>query len=105
MLSDLKVIELASVLAGPGVGQFLAELGADVVKVENLRTGGDVTRSWRLPGEAGDDRSAYFCSVNWGKRSVTLDLTKIEDRQICHKLVSTADVVIASFKPGDAEKL
>ncbi len=105
MLSDLKVIELASVLAGPGVGQFLAELGADVVKVENPRTGGDVTRSWRLPGEAGDDRSAYFCSVNWGKRSVTLDLTKIEDRQICHKLVSTADVVIASFKPGDAEKL
>ncbi|HLT73597.1 MAG TPA: CaiB/BaiF CoA-transferase family protein [Ohtaekwangia sp.] len=105
MLSDLKVIELASVLAGPGVGQFLAELGADVIKIENPRTGGDVTRSWRIPGEAGDDRSAYFCSVNWGKRSVALDLTTTRDREICYKLVRTADVVIASFKPGDAEKL
>ncbi len=105
MLNDLKVIELASVLAGPSVGQFLAELGADVIKIENPRTGGDVTRSWRTKNEAGDDRSAYFCAVNWGKRSVALDLTKSGDRAICHKLVSGADVVITSFKPGDAEKL
>ncbi len=105
MLNNLKVIELASVLAGPGVGQFMAELGAEVIKIENPRTGGDVTRSWRVPGEVGDDRSAYFCAVNWGKRSVALDLTNSNDQAICHRLIRTADVVIASFKPGDAEKL
>ena len=47
MLEGLKVLELASVLAGPGVGQFFAELGAEVIKVENLKTGGDVTRPWK----------------------------------------------------------
>ena len=64
MLSNLKVIELASVLAGPSVGQFFAELGADVIKIENLKTQGDVTRSWKGSGEQTDERSAYFCSVN-----------------------------------------
>ena len=68
MFEDLKVLELASVLAGPGVGQFFAELGATVIKVENPKTGGDVTRSWKAAGEQTDDRSAYFCSVNWGKQ-------------------------------------
>ena len=65
---ELIVLELASVLAGPGVGQFFAELGAEVIKVENLRTSGDVTRSWKLKDEKTDDRSAYFCSANWGKQ-------------------------------------
>ena len=105
MLKDLKVIELASVLAGPSVGQFLAELGADVIKVENLRTGGDVTRSWKSSQEQTDDRSAYFSAVNWGKRSVALDLTKQEGRDIVYKLIRTADIVIASYKPGDGSKL
>jgi len=105
MFSDLKVLELASVLAGPSVGQFFAELGAEVIKVENPATGGDVTRTWKLAGERTDDRSAYFCSVNWGKRSVTLDLTLEQDRASVYELASKADIVIASYKPGDAEKL
>ncbi len=105
MFSDLKVLELASVLAGPSVGQFFAELGAEVIKVENPATGGDVTRSWKLAGEQTDDRSAYFCSVNWGKKSVALDLGNSHDRDVVYKLVKQSDIVIASYKPGDAEKL
>jgi crotonobetainyl-CoA:carnitine CoA-transferase CaiB-like acyl-CoA transferase len=105
MLKDLKVIELASVLAGPSVGQFFAELGAEVIKIENPKTGGDVTRSWKGAGEQTDDRSAYFCSVNWGKKSVAVDLYTNEGKQGVQKLAATADIVIASYKPGDAEKL
>lgn len=105
IFKDLKVLELASVLAGPGVGQFFAELGADVIKVENLRTGGDITRSWKVSGEQTDDRSSYFCSVNWGKKSVALDLNSTAGKEIVQKLASRSDVVIASYKPGDAQKL
>lgn len=105
LMKDFKVLELASVLAGPGVGQFFAELGASVIKVENLATGGDVTRSWKVAGEQTDDRSAYFCSVNWGKRSVALDLNTPDARRVVHTLASKADLVIATYKPGDAEKL
>jgi crotonobetainyl-CoA:carnitine CoA-transferase CaiB-like acyl-CoA transferase len=103
--NKLKVIELASVLAGPAVGQFFAELGAAVIKIENEKSGGDVTRTWRSPGEKTDDRSAYFSCVNWGKKSVALDLMAASDRQKLYSLASGADIVIASFKPGDAEKL
>ncbi|MBT1686879.1 CaiB/BaiF CoA transferase family protein [Dawidia soli] len=104
MFSDLKIVELASVLAGPSVGQFFAELGAAVVKVENPRQGGDVTRTWKAAGEQTDDRSAYFCSANWGKQSIALDLTQAHDRQAADTLLREADMVIASYKPGDAEK-
>src|SRR5688500_5541385 len=97
--SGVNVLELASVLAGPGAGQFFAELGANVIKVENLKTGGDVTRTWKSSGEMTDDRSAYFCSVNWGKRSIAIDLTKTEGQQIVHDLAKKAAIVIASFKP------
>jgi crotonobetainyl-CoA:carnitine CoA-transferase CaiB-like acyl-CoA transferase len=105
MLNHLKVVELASVLAGPAVGQFFAELGAEVIKVENLNTGGDVTRSWKSKDENTDDRSAYFCCCNWGKKSVALDLNAQSGKQIVHQLIKEADIVIASYKPGDAEKL
>ena len=105
MLIQLKVLELASVLAGPSVGQFFAELGAEVIKVENLKTGGDITRTWKGAGEQTDDRSAYFCSVNWGKKSVAIDLSSVEGKAIVQKLASKSDIVIASYKPGDAEKL
>lgn len=104
MFTGLKVLELASVLAGPSVGQFFAELGAEVIKVENPE-GGDVTRSWKATGESTDDRSAYFCCCNWGKKSVTLDLRSNDDRTKLYKLATRADVIIASYKPGDAEKL
>jgi len=102
---DLIVLELASVLAGPGVGQFFAELGATVIKIENIRTGGDVTRTWKSAREKTDDRSAYFCAVNWGKQSVALDLTSPEGREIVSRLSRQSHLVIASFKPGDAIKL
>jgi crotonobetainyl-CoA:carnitine CoA-transferase CaiB-like acyl-CoA transferase len=105
IFQNLKVVELSSVLAGPGVGQFFAELGATVIKVENSKVGGDVTRSWKLPGDRNDDRSAYFCSVNWGKKSVSVDLTTTSGLSIVHKFIRQADIVITSYKPGDAEKL
>src|SRR5262245_10855743 len=105
MFSDLKVLELASVLAGPSVGQFFAELGAEVIKVENPATGGDVTRSWKVAQEKTDDRSAYFCAANWGKKSIVLDLVNEKDREVVYALARQSDIVIASYKPGDAEKL
>ncbi len=103
---QLKVIELASVLAGPAVGMFFAELGAEVIKIENKRSNGDVTRQWKLPSEPSNTAiSAYYCSVNWGKKSLFLDLRQAADRKQVYELVKTADVVIANFKTGDAEKL
>lgn len=106
MFSNLKVIELASVLAGPAVGMFFTELGATVIKVENLRTSGDVTRSWKLPTENPETTvSAYFSSINWGKKSIAIDLREASGQAIVHQLVQQADVVISSFLPGSAEKL
>jgi len=105
MFENLKVLELASVLAGPGVGQFFAELGATVIKVENPKTAGDVTRSWKVSGERTDDRSAYFCAVNWGKKSIAIGLDTDEGREIVYQLVQKSDIVIASYKPGDAAKI
>ncbi len=105
MFTGLKVVELASVLAGPGVGQFFAELGAEVIKVENLKTGGDVTRTWRGKHEDTLTNSAYFTSVNWGKKSLAVDLSRPEGKAIVQQLSGMADIVIASYKPGDAEKL
>ena len=104
-MKDIRVLELASVLAGPSVGQFFAELGAEVIKVENLRTGGDVTRSWRAAGESAGDVSAYFSCCNWGKKSVAIDLTTPSGLEVVQRLASTSDIVIASYKSGDAEKL
>lgn len=100
-----KLIELANVLAGPSVGQFFAELGAEVIKVEHPATKGDVTRKWKLPTEKEEELSAYFSSVNWGKRSVLLDVRKKADQAKLYDLVKEADLVVASYKPGDAEKL
>ena len=105
MFKDLRVLELASVLAGPSVGQFFAELGAEVIKVENLKSGGDVTRSWKIAGEKEGHLSAYFCSCNWGKKSVAVDLSTKKGRKIVQKLALKSDVVIVSYKPGDAQKL
>ncbi len=105
IFSNLKVLELASVLAGPSVGQFFAELGAEVIKVENPKQNGDVTRSWKVKGEKDGENSAYFSCVNWGKKSLTLDISKDEGLQILYKLANWADVVIGSYKPGDDKKL
>ncbi|UPL47939.1 CaiB/BaiF CoA transferase family protein [Hymenobacter sublimis] len=103
-LSGLRVLELASVLAGPQVGQFLAELGAEVLKIE--APAGDVTRTWRTPAEtAATTVSVYFSCANWGKQSRVLDLTTPAGRAEVHRLAVTTDIVLASYKPGDAEKL
>ncbi len=99
-LSGLRVVELAAVLAGPSVGSFLAELGAEVTKVENARTGGDVTRGWRLPGEAPDAPGAYYASANYGKTVRLADLRDAGDRAWLRDAVAAADVVLSSFRPG-----
>ena len=103
--ADLIVIDLSSVLAGPSVGMFFAELGAHVIKVEHP-IHKDVTRSWKLPEEdAASPVSAYFSSVNYGKDYHFLDLTQAKARQDLYQLCSTADIVVLNFKHGDQEKL
>ncbi|GAB3849378.1 CaiB/BaiF CoA-transferase family protein [Hymenobacter terrigena] len=108
--AHLRILELASVLAGPQVGQFFAELGAEVLKVES--PAGDVTRTWKTSAEkpassaAGDASvSAYFAASNWGKSSLVLDLTTADGQTELHRLAAQADIILASYKPGDAEKL
>ena len=103
---DIKVVELASVLAGPSVGLFFAELGAEVIKIENKKTGGDVTRSWKLPTEDKNaDVSAYFLSVNFLKKPLFLDVSQEEDYKKCIAHIKKADVVIVNYKKGDDKKL
>lgn len=105
-LSDLLVIETAGVLAGPAVGMFFAELGARVVKVENKPSGGDVTRSWKLPAEdPASPVSAYFSSVNWGKEHLFLDLKDAGDRETFDGLLAQADLLISNHLDTDAQKL
>ncbi len=105
-LSEYKVLELANVLAGPSIGMFLAELGATVIKVENIKSCGDVTRHWKLTTEdPANDISGYFSSVNWGKMSIALDLCQLEGLNIIYSLAKQSDIILSSYKPGDAEKL
>ncbi|MDM8532255.1 CoA transferase [Anaerolineales bacterium HSG25] len=102
---SLLVIETATILAGPSVGMFLAELGATVIKVENLRTQGDTTRRWKLPTETTEsDVSAYFSAVNWGKRSIGLDLAQPAHQQILHDLLSRADIFLHNFRAFALQK-
>ncbi len=102
--ADLRILELAAVLAGPQVGQFFAELGAEVLKIEP--PGGDVTRSWRTAAEAADAPvSAYFAASNWGKTCQTHDLRPPAARAAVQQLAIRADIILTSYKPGAAEKL
>ena len=95
-LTGLRVVELARVLAGPWAGQMLADLGAEVVKIE--APGGDETRGWGPP-YMGED-AAYFHGTNRGKRSVIADFRDTEDLKRVKKLIAGADVVIENFKVG-----
>ena len=105
LLQGLRVLELANVLAGPATGMFCAELGAEVLKLEHPQ-GGDPTRGWTVPEEEPwGGVSAYFAATNWGKKSLTVDLTKPEGQAIAQGLAARADVVIAAFKPGDDARL
>ena len=103
-LTGLKVVELARILAGPWAGQTLADLGADVIKVEAPR--GDDTRQWGPPFiEREDDKTAaYFHSCNRGKASVTIDFRTPEGQQELHRLLKDADILIENFKVGGLAK-
>ncbi|MGV1800234.1 CaiB/BaiF CoA transferase family protein [Agrobacterium vitis] len=103
-LSGLKVIELARILAGPWIGQTLADLGADVIKVESPQ--GDDTRSWGPPfiDDGVEKAAAYFHACNRGKRSITADFTRAEDIKTLRDLIASADVVIENFKVGGLVK-
>jgi len=106
IFKNLKVVELSGVLAGPSVGYFFAELGANVIKVENPKTKGDVTRSWKLKSEdIKENTSAYFWSVNTLKEFVSLDVTIPSQLQKLYELIKTADLVITNYKSGDDKKL
>lgn len=103
--NGLKVVELASVLAGPLVGTFFAELGAEVIKIEALNTQGDVTRQWRLANEnPSHPVSAYYASANYGKKNIFLDLHKAADLEVCKNLLQDADVLIINLSQGKAKK-
>ncbi len=104
-LAGLKVVELARILAGPWAGQVLADLGAEVVKIES--PAGDDTRSWGPPfieNPDGTRDAAYFHAANRGKRSVVADFTTPEGQAIVRDLIADADVVIENFKVGGLAK-
>jgi len=106
-LAGVRVLELARILAGPWAGQMLADLGADVIKVER-KGAGDDTRGWGPPFVEGKDGkpigSAYFHSANRGKRSIELDFESEEGRRLVRKLAGESDVLIENFKVGGLAK-
>jgi formyl-CoA transferase len=102
LLTDVRILDLSRVLAGPYCTMVLADYGADVIKVEEPGAG-DGTRAWGPPWVG--DQSAYFLAANRNKRSITVDLKASEGRQIIHELAAQSDVVIENFKVGGAAKL
>jgi crotonobetainyl-CoA:carnitine CoA-transferase CaiB-like acyl-CoA transferase len=103
-LEGLRVVELARVLAGPTTGQTLADLGADVIKVESPE--GDETRRWGPPfiDTDGEQSAAYFHSCNRGKRSIVADFSTERGREIVRRLAARSDVLIENFKVGGLQK-
>ncbi|MFM2194624.1 MAG: hypothetical protein RL092_224 [Bacteroidota bacterium] len=101
-LKDVIVIDASSVLAGPSVGSFLAELGARVIKIENKKTGGDVTRHWHTPAEEKNQLSSYYASVNYKKENIQLDLE--EELHTFKSHLKQADILLTNFKTGDYKK-
>ncbi|BAE50457.1 Predicted acyl-CoA transferase/carnitine dehydratase [Paramagnetospirillum magneticum AMB-1] len=107
-LSHLRVLDLSRVLAGPWAGQLLADMGAEVIKVERPGEGDD-TRGWGPPflkdGQGGDTgEAAYFLSANRGKRSVTIDFTQAQGQELVRRLAARSDVVLENFKVGGLAK-
>ncbi|MBB3132442.1 crotonobetainyl-CoA:carnitine CoA-transferase CaiB-like acyl-CoA transferase [Rhizobium pisi] len=108
-LASLNVVELARILAGPWIGQTLADLGAEVIKIESPQ--GDDTRSWGPPfiewpdGKGGTEKvAAYFHAANRGKTSITCDFADPEDLARVRALICQADVVVENFKVGGLKK-
>lgn len=105
IFQNIKIIDLSTVLAGPSVGSFFAELGAEVIKIEHPEHP-DVTRLWKLPNEDKDSSvSAYFSSINYKKAYQQLNLKEESDRTKLLEQIKTADIVLMNFKLGDQEKL
>ncbi len=107
-LAGIKVLDMTRVLAGPWSGQLLADLGADVVKVERPETGDD-TRSWGPPflkDKTGEEtnEAAYYLSANRAKRSLTLDISTSEGQKLCASLASHADILLENYKVGGLTK-
>ncbi len=102
LLQGIRVLDLTHVVSGPYATRYLALLGAEVIKIENPKTGGDMAR---FTGPIVDDCSVRFCSLNHNKRSVRLDLSQRSGREVFLKLVKKADAVVDNFKPGTTKKL
>lgn len=100
-LSGVRVVDLTTFLSGPSATQLLADLGADVIKVESLE--GDSSRS--IAGPAIGDESAYFLANNRSKRSIAVDLKSPLGVEIAHRLIATADIVVENFRPGVCSRL
>lgn len=107
-LAGLRVLDLSRILAGPWATQVLADLGAEVIKIERPGEGDD-TRGWGPPFVVGDDEadlfSAYYLAANRGKKSVGIDLTSREGREIVASLAKSCDVVVENFKVGGLKRL
>ncbi len=101
-LEGIKVLDLSRALAGPYCTMMLADMGAEVIKIE-IPERGDDSRAWGPPFIEGE--SAYFISVNRNKKSMTLNLKKEKSVEIIHRLIKQADVLIENFRPGTMEKL
>src|SRR3954463_8273164 len=105
-LSGLKILEFGQIAAGPFAGSLLADLGADVVKVEKP-DGGDDMRRWppMSAGPRGPDYSENFASVNRNKRSIAVNLKDVEEVARLRRLCERADAIIENFRPGVLERL
>src|SRR3954454_22378716 len=101
-LADVRVLDASRVLAGPFCGQLLADLGADVIKVERPGAG-DETRAWGPPFAG--DLSAYFLSCNRNKRAITLDLARPEGLDLFYRLAGRCDVLLENFRSASADRL
>jgi len=104
LFKGLKVVDCSSVLAGPQVGTFFSELGAHVLKFENAKTNGDVTRTWHTPAESKEKISSYYSSINYKKEIHFVDLSNEVDIARIHTELVTADVILTNFKEGDSKK-
>ena len=102
-LTGIRVLDLTSVVSGPLATMFLADQGAEVIKIEPL--GGDITRRSRQAISASGEFSALFVSSNRGKRSLALDLKRPEAAKIMRKLIGRCDVLVQNFRPGTMERL